>query len=280
MADSAGLAHDAGNLLGGLRLYCDLLDRPGVLSPQHRHYASELRVIAERSTRLLERLLASFDHERMIANSDTTPESRPTGALSRRSALESNDPAVALHELAPLLSRMVDLNTTVEVQAPASLPSWAFAAPLLTTEILERIVVNLVCNAAKALAVAQRPGLIRIVLHPSSTGLRLQIQDDGPGLAPGIAQSFLAPSPAPTERGLGHRIVHELTQATGGVLSIDSISGLGTVFTLQWTQPVLAEAPVVEPVAVNPTPTASLHRSGARTRTAPQASQEDLVRAC
>src|SRR5579875_1626651 len=57
VAESSGLAHDAGNLLAALSLYCDLLSVPGVLKPEHRHYAEELHLLANRSSRLLNRLL-------------------------------------------------------------------------------------------------------------------------------------------------------------------------------------------------------------------------------
>src|SRR5579864_8528567 len=52
----AELAHDARNMVTALSLYCDLLDEPGVLSAPHHHYASELRLVAEGSRRLVEKL--------------------------------------------------------------------------------------------------------------------------------------------------------------------------------------------------------------------------------
>jgi signal transduction histidine kinase len=52
----AALAHDARNMVTALSLYCDLLEEPGVLSAPHRHYASELRLVAEASRRLVEKL--------------------------------------------------------------------------------------------------------------------------------------------------------------------------------------------------------------------------------
>jgi hypothetical protein len=49
VAEGAGLAHDAGNLLGALSLYSDLLAMPGVLHEEHRDYAAELRMLSDRS---------------------------------------------------------------------------------------------------------------------------------------------------------------------------------------------------------------------------------------
>jgi signal transduction histidine kinase len=56
---SAGpaLAHDANNLLSALQLYSELLGFGGVLNPEHRHYADDLKLLAHRSQELMERLL-------------------------------------------------------------------------------------------------------------------------------------------------------------------------------------------------------------------------------
>jgi signal transduction histidine kinase len=51
------LAHDAKNLLSALRLYGELLGFAGVLNAKHRHYADDLKLLAGRSQKLIERLL-------------------------------------------------------------------------------------------------------------------------------------------------------------------------------------------------------------------------------
>lgn len=234
IADTSGLAHDAGNLLGGLTLYCDLLNRPGVLQPQHRHYATELRRLAERSSRLLERLLTPA----MVA---PIPDS-----VSPRLSVDpesGQDLATALHEMAPILGRLATPSAVVDVDAPAAMPAGCFIPAALSTEALERIVVNLVCNAAQALALRQLTGRIRVTLLPSAKRLRLQIRDDGPGLSPALAAAFLAPAPLqpPARRGRGHRIVHELAVATGAHLVVRSRPGCGASFVLDWTKTVPAE---------------------------------------
>ncbi len=55
------LAHDARNMVTALSLYCDLLEEPGVLAASHRHYGSELRLLADASRRLVEKL-SLLDH--------------------------------------------------------------------------------------------------------------------------------------------------------------------------------------------------------------------------
>ena len=55
----SGLIHDARNLVTTLDLYCDLLDVPGVLTPSCQHYAEDLRLIADGSRRILDKLAAT-----------------------------------------------------------------------------------------------------------------------------------------------------------------------------------------------------------------------------
>src|ERR1700733_12101023 len=57
VAEGAGLAHDASNLLGALSLYSDLLGMPGVLHEEHRAYAAELRMLSDRSWAMIDRLI-------------------------------------------------------------------------------------------------------------------------------------------------------------------------------------------------------------------------------
>src|ERR1700744_1452709 len=65
-AQGEALLHDARNLIGTLGLYCDLLSMPGVLKPQHRQYADDLRLVGTRSEALIERLIG-----RLIVASET-----------------------------------------------------------------------------------------------------------------------------------------------------------------------------------------------------------------
>src|ERR1035441_9868113 len=52
------VAHDARNMVTALGLYCDLLEEPGVLAAPYRHYGGELRLVANASRRLVEKLVA------------------------------------------------------------------------------------------------------------------------------------------------------------------------------------------------------------------------------
>lgn len=230
ISEGVGLAHDAGNLLGALGLYCDLLDVPGVLRPEHLHYARELRVVSQRSGALIDRLLR--------AGPPARPTARPTVP----------DTAGVVEALTPLLRSLAAPHATVRVEMTSELPALRFPA-----EILERILVNLTRNAATALC-GHRPAdgtspRIQIALNFEADCLRLTLSDNGPGMAPQVAAAFLKPcavvSPdAGARRGLGHRIVHELLQSTDGQLSITVAPGRGTRLEIDWHLPAASLLPV------------------------------------
>jgi two-component system nitrogen regulation sensor histidine kinase GlnL len=113
--------------------------------------------------------------------------------------------------------------------------------------------VNLVRNAAEAIrssntaisgasrhnGVAERhndAGKIRVSLTSLDGLLQLTVEDNGPGMPPAIAAAFMNPRPQTnySNRGLGHPIVHELIQGTGGKLIIRVAPGRGTTISIRW----------------------------------------------
>lgn len=250
LAETSGLAHDAGNLLAALGLYSDLLSVPGVLRPEHKHYATELRLISDRSATLIRRLLDApvTSTPTTLLLRDTIPV-RLSKLFHRRNTRTSdhlaNTPnhAATLLSLAPVLQRIAAGAAAVTVTCPVSLPPLNFPS-----EVIERIAVNLVRNAAEAIR-HRHANLPSTPLPPSGeihvslavTGGRLQliIEDNGPGMSPSNVEAYLNPQPLPqgANHGLGHRIVHELATASQGQLSIRVRPGHGTAFCLKWPIP-------------------------------------------
>ncbi len=159
-----GLLHDASNLISALSLYCDLLLMPHVLKPEHRHYADEVRLLGTRSAAMIEQLM----EDRIPASQPQDPERNcialPSKAPSqRRSTARAAVPgpppeAISLVAAAPvslgsivqrcsgLLSRVAG-GRSVEVSYGE-----AAAVPIqIPAESIERILANLVRNAARAL---------------------------------------------------------------------------------------------------------------------------------
>jgi signal transduction histidine kinase len=242
IASGIGLAHDAGNLLGALGLYCDLLSAPGVLRPEHQHYVQELRQLTKRSDSLLSRLLSRPEGSPDYSDIPT-PKTGPA----------NTDAAASLREIEPLLAAIAAPCSVVTCKAPRSI-----RAAYLPTDVFERILVNLVRNAAQAIEMAQRrdperithdgnTGQIKVSLATLAGNLRLTVEDNGPGMPVTTAAAFLSPSPLPpgANRGMGHRIIHDLVSSTGGTMTLRVRPGRGTTITIQWAVSAEAGTPAV-----------------------------------
>jgi two-component system sensor histidine kinase BaeS len=112
-------------------------------------------------------------------------------------------------------------------------------------ERLAQIVANLLENALKFATTT-----VTVGLRPEGTGLRLTVDDDGPGIAPGdlprvferLYTSRTVPGRA-VGTGIGLAIVHELAVAMGGSARVEPIGSTGTRFA------VVVPSAVVEPPA-------------------------------
>ena len=224
VAENAGLAHDAGNLLGALSLYSDLLAMPGVLHEEHREYASELRMLSDRSWALINRLV---NHSR-------------AGLLSKMQSEIAVLPDV-VDRCRGLLSRVA--GRTVEV----SYGIGAFQPVRVPVEAVERILTNLVKNAAEATPGMGRKGAISIhvagVTDQAPAGsaeirrrVVLTVRDRGRGVDQAAVTRLLQSSGIASEdgRGLGFRVVRELMAMSGGCLSIESQPNVGTSISAEW----------------------------------------------
>lgn len=242
-----GLLHDARNLIGTLGLYCDLLSRPGVLQPQHRQYADDLRLVGTRSAALIERLVDCV--VRCETACPKLEQPAPAPCTIPRAAEASVRPGpIALRyivERCTGLLRRVAGRAAVEV----SFGEAASAPVAIDEEAVERILVNLVRNAAAAVVQApvRTPGPIRIGvgLLVNRVGdpkpwpfrrVRLTIEDFGCGMTAEQLQRLTTIGRAPSRgsHGIGFRVVQQLVAASNGDLRVMSQPGVGTCVQIEW----------------------------------------------
>jgi signal transduction histidine kinase len=253
-----GLLHDARNLVGAIGLYCDLLSMPGVLKPEHRQYPEELRLLGARSRALIDALMRSLlalekpgeqGVQRRLAAADSPGAAgKTTRPVSLRSIVE---------RCSGLLSRVANGRALAIDYGPAA------ATPVkVSEEAVERILVNLVRNAAAAVGegVAESPsGTIRITLGLLANRVgepkpwpfqrvRLSVEDSGCGMNPEQLDWLLhSEESSGDSHGIGFRVVRELAAASDGVLQVMSAVGAGTRVQIEW--PVAAmSSPEVLPI--------------------------------
>jgi len=97
---------------------------------------------------------------------------------------------------------------------------------------LRRVFENLVKNAAEA--ITQGPGRISIRLETCvPVGVRVSVEDTGPGMPPDIQPFRLFETTKPYGTGLGLPIVQQIVRAHGGSIDFASCVPHGTVFRVE-----------------------------------------------
>ena len=251
----AELAHDARNMVTALGLYCDLLDEPGVLVPAHRHYSSELRLLAEASRCLVEKLSLldtgeSEDRSRQISSLQgrlfgEVAEPSPFGALSAEpmNGVLIDDFREELMASRGLLAAIPGPSVAVTVTAEGG------AQPVrMSGENLIRALVNLVKNSSESIGGA---GTIQLRLCEGSDpggavrSVVLSLEDSGCGIGAGMLEKIFEPgystrTGAPAEggwisghRGMGLSITRSIVEAAGGRIHAENRTPKGARFVIE-----------------------------------------------
>lgn len=86
---------------------------------------------------------------------------------------------------------------------------------------LEQVIVNVIGNALEALADTPAPR-VELMCEVTAAEVRLEVADNGPGVAPDIAARLFTPFVTSREKGLGLGLViaHDIVAEFGGTLSL------------------------------------------------------------
>jgi len=147
------LAKSPTHVLSALKLYCELLAEPGVLTSDHGHYAQELQAVTETASRLVERLSAPRRtlSRRRISKGNTRPSFRATSAGSPAlvepwPGETADDLGTELRDMQPLLAAIAGPHLDLQIETmECGGRTW------ISKEDLTRVMLNLVRNAAEAM---------------------------------------------------------------------------------------------------------------------------------
>jgi two-component system sensor histidine kinase GlrK len=202
----ASVSHELRSPLGRLREALALLadGTVGALTKQQERVVTLARRACEQEVRIVEQLL---DMTRVSSGGTVHFEAGADLAKVIVSALDAERPAAT--------ERGVEL-----VFEPATT-----ATPhlRLDTALVERAIANLVRNGA---SVTPRDGKVRVVLGVVAGGVRIDVVDDGPGLAPGLrvfepfSAAGVEAAGRPAGIGLGLSLAREVARAHGGDLEV------------------------------------------------------------
>ena len=207
----AGVAHELNNPLTAVIGFSELLQTMPPDEKMHGHL-ERIAKSAHRCHKIVQSLL-SFARQRP-----------PERKLVR---LES-----VLEEVLELMA--YDLRTsgiTVVKEFASPLP-----ATMADPHQLQQVFVNLLSNARQAMAPAQREGRIIIRAFVAEGMLRLEFQDDGPGIRSDhlarIFDPFFTTKPVGQGTGLGLSLCYGIIQEHGGRISARSEPGHGATFQI------------------------------------------------
>jgi PAS domain S-box-containing protein len=164
---------------------------------------------------------------------------------SRRSAC---DVRTIIDNSLRLASSDYDLKKNYDFKAIEIVKDYEENLPRLhcTETEIEQVLLNLLRNAAQAMAEADPPipaPRINIRVRAQGTGLRIDIADNGPGISPmhrkRIFEPFFTTKASGAGTGLGLSVSYFIiTKGHGGSMSVSSPSQGGTVFTIELPGPL------------------------------------------
>jgi len=199
---AANLAHEIRNPLGGIQLYASMLRR-------------DLESDTDK-VRTLDRILGA------ITGLDTLVEDML--AFGR-----DIEPRKELQPFAPPVERALGLaRAALEAKRVRVELRMEGAAAEFDAEMMQRVFLNLIANAAQAVGESGRLAIV-------GSGRTIAFCDDGPGIAPEILEKIFTPFLTTKTKGtgLGLAIAHKIVEAHGGSIEAKNGSAGGATFTIR-----------------------------------------------
>lgn len=209
---AAGLAHEIGNPIAALIGLEDLLIEGGLTPEEQKDFLLRMRKETERVNRILKDLLQF---------------ARPA-APSEDGAPTPGNVETAVHDTVALLGPQKNLrDIELAVDVYPELPDVT-----LSREQLVQVLLNLVMNAADATGAG---GKVVIRAKPSELGVRLEVEDNGPGVPAEVRDKLFEPFVSTKEpgkgTGLGLAVVRGLVEAASGTVNLGESTG-GALFVM------------------------------------------------
>lgn len=202
---SAVLAHEVRNPLAGIKGYAQLLEE-GLDGQEERQFASQVVAEAGRLEALVNDLLAY---------------AQPVAARCQR---------LELGKLVELVCSLLAARAA-EAQVTLVTGSGPWPEVLADGDRLQQLLWNLILNGLQATPAG---GTVRVCARRLGPLVEIAVRDSGRGIAPADLERIFEPFFTRRARGtgLGLAICQRYAQQMGGTLTVASIPGEGSVFTL------------------------------------------------
>jgi len=209
----AGVAHELNNPLASVLGFADFLAEAGDLPSNLVEPVRVVQQEAQRAAGIVKNLLT------FARRQDQDRRRLDIGPVLQRT-------------LALLRNELIGLKVEPRLHIEPNLPP-VNGSP----NQLQQVFVNLINNAAQAIAAAGRPGTVEIRAHPWLDGVAIEVVDDGPGIPEELHQRIFEPFFTTKQTGegtgLGLSICQGIIREHGGRLSVRSAPGQGATFTIE-----------------------------------------------
>jgi two-component system NtrC family sensor kinase len=230
----AGVAHDLNNPLASVVGFSDFLAEAREVPAALLEPLQVIRQEAERAATIVKNLL-SFAR--------TQEGERKVQPI--RPILEST--------LALLRNQLMAHRVEATLETEPDLPELE-----VNSNQIKQVFVNLISNAAQAIATDKRSGRIWITAKRWLDGVAVAVADNGPGIPEEIVQHVFEPFFTTKKEGegtgLGLSICQGIVKEHGGRLTLDSRPGAGVTFTVELPGGTSAPRPLQAPEAITETP--------------------------
>jgi two-component system nitrogen regulation sensor histidine kinase NtrY len=101
-------------------------------------------------------------------------------------------------------------------------------------DLLAQVVINLMQNAAQAMAGRERPPRLALRLSREGDATIIEVEDNGPGIPEGLRQDVFLPffTTRPTGTGVGLNLARQIIIAHGGAIDVSDAPGGGALFKI------------------------------------------------
>lgn len=208
----AGVAHDLNNPLASVVGFAEFLSERPDVPPALREPVTVIRDEAERASGIVKNLLSfARKQERRRRPAAIKPLLDATLALLRNA----------------LMSSRVECRLEVDPDV---------ATPVVDPNQMQQVFVNLIHNAAQAIATTGRPGNVTVRVRRWADGVAVDVIDDGPGMSEALAAQafdpFFTTKPEGQGTGLGLSISQGIVTEHGGRITLETAEGWGSTFTV------------------------------------------------
>lgn len=214
---SAGLAHEIGNPLAAVLAMLSLVADKDMPEDERQDFIARMQKETERIHGILRDLL-DFARPEASVPSEGTSSCIVSDVLADVSSLA--------------LPQKAFRDTKLTVRTEDGTPLAAIAGPRLL-----QVVLNLVMNAGQALeSKTEEPREVRVVARPEGGGVRIDVEDTGPGvpveLRAKVFEPFVTTKDVGEGTGLGLAVCRGLVESARGTIAIDESYVQGARFTI------------------------------------------------